>query len=491
MSLFTNAVFISEIGEGSFGKIDKYKLSNGMTVAIKTFFPGDNEGIASSALHVYQIFKECPNIIQCLDISISIDMNNIIVKVMMPYHTSDMKKFIEMIAFLERLKYSETIILQLLTGLYQLYERGIIHGDIKPENILVDYEYDKEYNKLVTVPQVYIADFGNSIQLPCNKKYRNLASDNETYTFIYRPPELLNNNSYYNDKADIWAIGITLVEYFLGKHFIKNAAEISRNKIVHELFSNISTINTDVMQDLLSKLLSNYNIYDIENFNIRGYLNVENILKSNMSSFHFNMISNDTIILLIRMLAIDPIDRVSITELMPNVEICKFIDNSFKRGIPIDISISKYTYLVEYMIEIAIMFKHSYITIISAIDLFDRYISNYASSDNTNKYFLLIIGACLLLSSKHHESYSPELSDYVFVSSNEFGSDELMNMEIVILQRMNYNIISCEIDDYVYEFGKNPDLNILKSVYYSISKDNKYASSLSYSEIINYLNNVL
>ena len=487
-----NAIFIDKIGSGGFGDVDKYRLPNGSMVAIKTFFPGDDNDIGSATLkelYTYQIFKGCPNIVQSLDIAISIEDNEILVKVMMPYHTSDLKKFNAIIPFLERLAYSDTIILQLLTGLYQLYERGVIHGDIKPENILIDYEYDKEINKLISIPQLYIADFGNSVQLSCSKEYRSAAFD-EVYTFIYRPPELLNNSMKYNEKADIWAMGITLLEYFLGKHFIKHGKEITKNNIIHQLFSNVVTIDTETKEQLLIDLLSpNYHLYDTKSFDIRGYLDVDIILESNMSSFHYSMMPNDIKTLLIRMLAIDPIDRVSITELVLDVKTCEFIDNSFKRGFPIDINLNTYIQIIDHIIEVGKMFKFKYMTIISAIDLFDRYCSNYELTTDNKKY-VLIDCACLLLSSKQHEIYSPELDDFVFVSSKAFTIKELKNMQIVILQRMNYNLISCEIDNYVHEFGKNPKLTRLTSLYFQISKDGKYPSSLSYPEIINYLQRV-
>jgi serine/threonine protein kinase len=39
----------------------------------------------------------------------------------------------------------------------------------------------------------------------------------QVYTYIYRPPEILMLNTDYTDKADIWALGVTLVEY---SHFL-------------------------------------------------------------------------------------------------------------------------------------------------------------------------------------------------------------------------------------------------------------------------------
>ncbi|XP_027359374.1 mitogen-activated protein kinase kinase 9-like [Abrus precatorius] len=94
-----------------------------------------------------------------------------------------------------------------LNGLAYLHARKIAHRDIKPANILVNTE-----------GEVKIADFGVS-KLLC----RTLESCNSYVgTCAYMSPERFDPDAYggnYNGfAADIWSLGLTLFELFVG-HF--------------------------------------------------------------------------------------------------------------------------------------------------------------------------------------------------------------------------------------------------------------------------------
>ena len=96
-----------------------------------------------------------------------------------------------------------SIIKQLSEGIYTLRKFGIIHRDLKLENIGV---VDKNNIK------VKLFDFGLSKIIGNNEK------TNESYgSFFYFPPEVLNNQSY-NYKIDIWPFGI-IIYYLLFKKF--------------------------------------------------------------------------------------------------------------------------------------------------------------------------------------------------------------------------------------------------------------------------------
>ena len=498
-SLFDDVIEdLGSIGVGAQGSIGKYKLVDGSIVAIKTFSPDDrNKDITSESLnelHAYQILKGCPNFVQILDLKIGVEYNETILQIMMPYYTSDLYTFIKTVPFIERIKYSEIIISQLLTGLYQLYNYGIIHRDIKPENILINYEYNKETEQVSSIPQVYIGDFGISIQLPCNKDYRDVSMSTDVYAILYRPPEILANSKNYTEKADIWSLGIVLMEYFLGKDFIKyiqyyNDRETTKN-VIYQLLSNL----THPLEP------SNPSLLDFDNLNIHDNLNVKTILESNMSRFHSNMIPYNIILLLESMLMVNPNDRPQINELITNVEICKIMNAPLKRGIPLNVDYKTYYYLIKQIIIASANLKLSNRTIIIAIDILDRYLHNYQiqSDDliiNTQgnviigKNLTLIVFACLLLSYKRNEIYAPELNDFVYISNNLFTKRELIDVQIVILERMKYLIISCDIDDYVHELNKDPVVNYeqLLTTYLSIAKEQRHASALLYSEIIEYL----
>ena len=113
------------------------------------------------------------------------------------------------------LQFVLTIASEITNALSYAHQNGIIHGDIKPSNILLTNE---------GIP--LIVDFGLS------KDFKNFATpkDNEfTGTLAYAAPEQINGN-ITNQKTDIWALGVTLYELIILKNpftgsTIKNTAE--------------------------------------------------------------------------------------------------------------------------------------------------------------------------------------------------------------------------------------------------------------------------
>ena len=88
-----------------------------------------------------------------------------------------------------------------------LHSYGILHGDIKPGNVLVT---KKGVLKL--------ADFG-SCRTFCS--YKPTQSFSEMYMPEYRPPELIGDALFamYSLKADVWAMGVLAAHIINGRNF--------------------------------------------------------------------------------------------------------------------------------------------------------------------------------------------------------------------------------------------------------------------------------
>jgi hypothetical protein len=92
------------------------------------------------------------------------------------------------------------------------------------------------------------------------------------------------------------------------------------------------------------------------------------------------------------------------------------------------------------------------------------------------------------------------MGDLVFVSDNTFTVQNLKETELIVVQRMNGILISCDIDKYVHllksinkalKLSKTTKIhNIISETYKLIESQDIYSGSLSYNEIIQYTNQI-
>jgi serine/threonine protein kinase len=92
------------------------------------------------------------------------------------------------------------IFVQILEGVRHLHEHGVAHGDIKPENVMLDGDGN-----------VKLIDFGMA-------RRTIIATDREKGgTIMFAAPELLKSGSYHTQKADVWSLGILLFVMATGR----------------------------------------------------------------------------------------------------------------------------------------------------------------------------------------------------------------------------------------------------------------------------------
>lgn len=146
---------------------------------------------------------------------------------------------------------------QMCAGLLHLHERGIIHRDIKPLNILVSAtDHLSRGNEVPTPlpidPKLKLADFGVSRQVSEQTTHLHTMYG----TPLYASPELCEGRPY-NEKTDIWSLGVVLYEMaalrppFEGRNIFELAAAIR-----HGSFAPLPKCYSTALSRLLSTFLS-------------------------------------------------------------------------------------------------------------------------------------------------------------------------------------------------------------------------------------------
>ncbi|KAJ3123142.1 hypothetical protein HK098_002141 [Nowakowskiella sp. JEL0407] len=144
-------------------------------------------------------------------------------------------------------KYLKPVFQQIALSLHLMHKNGVIHNDIKEENVLV------EVGETVLAK---LCDYGHCRLCGCERKERNfecMRYCSETTVSNYgtvqlTPPELLSHypNRVDGFPADVWALGIVLLGMLKGK-FPETCESIMKyrdrsNLFVHELNKEICSV---------------------------------------------------------------------------------------------------------------------------------------------------------------------------------------------------------------------------------------------------------
>lgn len=108
-----------------------------------------------------------------------------------------------------------------LRGLNELHSQDIIHLDIKPDNIMVDYHHDEE--KMV-LENVQLTDLDNAAYLPNGRYIKGMVAGNENW----RSPEAFFK-SKISKPTDMFSFGIVCIYAVLGRVIFGPDADLEKH----------------------------------------------------------------------------------------------------------------------------------------------------------------------------------------------------------------------------------------------------------------------
>ncbi|KAF9208319.1 hypothetical protein BGZ49_009172 [Haplosporangium sp. Z 27] len=189
-------VVLNEMGNGSFGSVfqARHKVT-GELVAIKKMkkkFTSQGECRSLQEVKALEVLRSGPNIIRLHHFFLEKKELHMVFELMEG-------NLYQLIKDQNGLKLEESriksMVFQMLRGLQHMHAKGIMHRDMKPENILV------------TGDIVKIADLGLARELKSRPPYTTYVS-----TRWYRSPEVLLKSSAYSCAVDLWATGAIAAE---------------------------------------------------------------------------------------------------------------------------------------------------------------------------------------------------------------------------------------------------------------------------------------
>ena len=227
----TNIAKLHSLGKGGYAEVFQGQhTGSGQLVALKECEIDNYEGISHSILREIFAMRSLshPSILKLYNVDFFDETAHLI----LPYCSSDLHKLLKQ----RRLKPCEirSIMRQLLQGVQYMHEKQVIHRDLKPQNILIEFESQSEII-------VKIADFGLSRSI-CTQTANDYHYSLEVCTVWYRPPEILLGGAY-TFAADLWSLGCMMAEMFFGQPLFPGKCDVNEVFLIFNALGTPSETN--------------------------------------------------------------------------------------------------------------------------------------------------------------------------------------------------------------------------------------------------------
>ena len=164
------------------------------------------------------------------------------------------------------------LIVELASALYFLHKHGVIHRDLKPDNVLISYDGH--------VPHVKVADFGLAKVIDVSTYSGGLTyyMQSAVGTQFFMAPEVTKNPTSYTLKADIYSMGLI---------FMCLIRESRHQYFGNQLVPYIPTTTPNAPMITIASPCHNWMDVNVNPYAVIGPI-IRDLLKSMLSYGHHN-----------------------------------------------------------------------------------------------------------------------------------------------------------------------------------------------------------
>jgi serine/threonine-protein kinase len=204
---------VSLLGRGGMGEV--YECENTWTrrrVALKLLKPADEEGGADSLRRFAREAQAAaqlqhPNIVDVLDMGQDEALNRPFI-VQEFLQGEDLRRALRGAGGRLAVEQCYGVIVPVMEALTFAHERGVIHRDIKPDNIFLSQTPKGVVPKLIDFGIAKVADHDESM--------RRTSTGTMLGTPSYMSPEQARGDSAIDARTDVWSLGVVLYEMLSG-----------------------------------------------------------------------------------------------------------------------------------------------------------------------------------------------------------------------------------------------------------------------------------
>jgi hypothetical protein len=221
------------LGGGSFGEVWEVETSgNKQRAALKTTVTKLDKGSGIDGELVREIVLlnqfatgENKNVVRLLDTAIylNLDDNTVRISYIMPLYLTFSHVRRQHKHHFESPRLIESLSMQLLIGVAYLHDRNVVHGDLKPDNLLV--EEVPEHGIVIKITDFNLSRFWMDRRF--DDAYNGTFHD--VVTLWYRSPELMLQSRPHpivlHSSIDIWSVALIIIYMQNGVHWLREGDE--------------------------------------------------------------------------------------------------------------------------------------------------------------------------------------------------------------------------------------------------------------------------